>query len=446
MLHYLSQVVNSHNKTNQLSRFNQKSCKKVKKSPQKLEINIQEITTKKQQAIQPDDYTINLNNLDKNEKNIILKNTGGEVLNLNSIELSDMSGLFSLDKGDCNGKNELNADEKCTMKVKFTGETEGNFKAKIKIDSNDLRKSKTLLGINATAENKYIAALTTSSAKKPVLDPMKKLNFNIVENKQYVTIKNIGYEPLPLDQLRLKGENKKSFSIKSNCNSVLKIDEECEVEVNFDPKTSGAQLAYLQIATKGMVQPSSKVRLNGVSEPFNIEVSNFIVSKNIKLFLDDYFQSDDSFFARTSFQTQNNEKFESYLQENINEYAKANGLNIVSNPTKASKILNLYPVIKVASDTKSAKMNIKVAVNGTYEVKINNSQINGNDVTSTSTLQDQSITAIKSEKLITSAQPFEFAIEIDATSFQDEYDIYKKASQIISDKLYNILGLQSKKD
>ncbi len=389
-------------------------------------------------------HFIKLDNLNHSVADITLKNDGDKPLEISAINLEDKSHLFKLDKSKC--PVTLEGHQSCQMTISFHGEEEARLEALVTISSNDRRRRNTLVSIIADGQNKHSGVLDAKNETSNQISPMLKLHFSLIDKKRFVNISNNGKDTLTLGKMKIRGDNKESFSFTNNCKTVLKIGESCEVQVDFKPTATGDNLAYLHIPSNGKISPSERVRLTGYSEPYNLEITNFVVAKNIHHFLGDYFNTNDTYYFRTMFQTNSDPKLEAYIDAELSAYFKANNLKIATTPNKASKVINLYPSITITPNEDNTDMDVSFVVNASMLSKSstgggakasNNADINvtNHNFHVVPTLGEY----VEDENLV-------FTLGVHATSYEDEYAVYKKIADIMSARLFNIIGLKDNKE
>jgi hypothetical protein len=421
-------------------------AKKVhKKTPQELSIAIDFKEAILKKVIKPD-YEIILNNTTNSSADLILKNEGEMPLTINGIKLiTNQPSLFKLESK-C--PPVINGNEECKLNVQFLGNNIGRFDAKIAIDSDDSKKKIKDISISAEGVNKFSGAVSQIDSTTTKVERILKLNFNSANKLQYIKVENNGIETLSLGQPSIKGPDKNSFSIEKNsCGKTLKIKESCEITVGYQATKDGFSDATIDLPSNGDITPSKYIRLEGFSKPFNISLDKFVVSKNVKDFLNDYFSSKDEFYFRTIFQQKTDRAFESALDSEIKKYFLSNDYRLRSNPNSADKILTIYPSVEVIKDADENTITYNIVVNGfittksTYDknTKDGDKMILDNNSSSTE------FTSIAFNNLLVDKEAFEFGMTVHADSVGDEQDLAATVADMMTSKLFNVIGLVDSK-
>jgi hypothetical protein len=414
----------------------------AKKSPQQLVVDTVSKSSELKKREKSNDYILKLNNTTHSKGDLILGNNGGEPLEIKNIKISSKyATLFSLQNG-CSSV--LNPREKCTLNIDFLGNNAGDFDAMVEVTTNDPKREIANIAINAKAINRYSAAVKQIESETVKVDKVVTLNFNTANKTQYLEIKNNGFETLSLGQPAIKGADKASFSIaKNTCNAQLKVNDTCEVTINYEAKKDGISGAKLILPSNGDITPSDYVRLEGFSKPYNINIEKFVVSKNVKEFLNDYFTSSNKYAFRTIFQQKTDRGFEAAVDSEIKKYFKENDYNLVQDSSNADTIITLYPSVSIAKDSTGRNFSYNIVVNGHITSK---SKFTSTDkaVAEYKTSSTQ-FTSIGMNNLIVDKEDFEFAMVVNADSVSDEIDLGQTVADIMTSKVFNVIGLKDTK-
>jgi len=387
---------------------------------------------------------VELNNNDESSKIIQLINDGEKPLRISKIKTTSTTPkLFSMTVTDCN--KAIAPEAFCEIKVSFTGKKEGLFEQLITFNSNDENNLVSYVKVQVEAKNRLLASLEESN-KNNNMSPMKELSFNKLNTTKYIDIENIGTETLDIAGLKIQGANAKNFSAVSSCPKKLEVGQKCKITTTYNPALKkGMSTATLNVMTNGKISPSSKIVLNGSSEPFTLTVSSFIVSKNINEYMDDYFSSNNTYFLRTIYQTQIDKSLEKMIVAKLNSSLSNKSFKKVLTPSKAKKILSIYPNITFEEEQDSGKMKIKVGMHGFFATKVSYKKsklVEASKIALEQKTDHVNFTSIDSIKQFYDKEPFSFFLEIDVTGYEDKNDIHNKLSEIIAEKFTNVLGLQ----
>jgi hypothetical protein len=169
-------------------------------------------------------------------KTIKLTNAGKTTLSIKSIESKGKDAASFLVTNNCNSP--LKPADSCTITVKFTPNTAGNYAASISIadDAPDTPQSADLKGTGITAPT---PALKLNS-KSLVFAPQKT---NTEATKQ-ITLTNTENAPLTIKSVSIVGAE---FEKDDRCGTTLPAKLSCNINVTFKPKTTGKKTATLTI-------------------------------------------------------------------------------------------------------------------------------------------------------------------------------------------------------
>ena len=425
-----------------LAGCSQPQVKPTTEEPQHLVVNPSIVSTAQKKAAQ-DDYTIRLDNYTNSKANIILENRGDKTLKLDNISFKDATGLFKL-KNSC--PKELAAHKQCKLFVEFTGQNKGSYSAKIEITSNDPRKKVTRIALKADALDKYHGKVKKiESSKKKMQQPVK-LEFNALNTKQLVEIKNDGLDVLKLQPPKLIGPDSSSFSYNIKCPKILKIGESCEVTVNYDPKKKeGYSDALLFIPSNGTITPSDAIQLTGYSKPYSVTLKDFVVQKNIKNFLDDYFTSSKTYYFRTIYQGDVDRLLQRNIENEIKQYFQANGFRMATSADKADRIITLYPNITAQREEKTNDISYDITMAGFVTTKTKYTKDAGTKIGFDVNTNAAEFSVLSPKKLFSDKEQFIFGMNIQVDNASNDLEISQTVSDIIVSKLFNVLGLKDTK-
>ena len=422
--------------------------KKVLKKTQfpELYINAKNVKNTSTSRTNKNQSTLKFNNTKENTKVLILQNKGKAVLSIDSIVLTNnIAKAFDV-KHNCG--NELNASKTCKITLSFVSQSKGKYSANIIIKSDSHGKSVgkvkdiQLLG---TAIDRQFGVIQHPKTVANQQKPMIKLTFNDFSKTQYAEIKNNGLDPIPLSNYTLFGENKDAFKYEHNCPDILDVGKTCKITFNYQADKEGINLAYLRVNSTGILSPSNVIRLighsspkssNGTSSflPLRTMVTSFHVTENQKHFLEDISHVNQTYYYRVIYQAPMNSKFKEYYNEAITAHFEKSGYTLVKDPSKADKIINVYPSIilqKGGSET-TVKAQIEAIVltktNHTEDIIVTNTDVN-------TTIQSKASKAV--------VLPLKFEVELSITGYADQFSVYSEAAEKINDFTFNLLGLSN---
>lgn len=429
---------------------------------------------------------LKLDNLTKQSGDITIKNKGDKVLNIRSVSIQgNESGVLEFNN-DCEGKK-LRSGKMCKIDVtfnserkifetakviietditdeakpvgslmNFTNKTRGLFVVSTNVGENTIKYShkyqnknkfskedlvtnyNLVIGVQAKAmdlRQGFIEA--TQQEEKPV--SVASLNFSRLNSAQYIKFTNNGIKNISMDDVSINGDNAKYFAHLNKCPKSLEPGKSCRIDLTFKPKdSSGMKLAYLNIDTDGTIAPSDRVRLIGNSDPYDFKIVSLKVGKSVDSFLSDYFGVNNKVFFRTMFQTSAPAKVQEYLLESLTEYAQDRGLKVVSSATSADKVVNVYPFFKFETKGKSL-MNVSVGIKGSVNSKSMNTDVKYKNVEDINTTLLSKTTSINND--IMKSDDYDFFMNLSISNYADEYVVYKKITDEVTEKLFNITSI-----
>jgi len=430
----------------QLKQFTQpkKVDKKVEKKatkvlPANLRFSSESIKTDMEETkeVNPYDYTITMDNLEKSSAYIILYNRGQGVLNINELKFHDNSeNLFALES-EC-GKT-IKAFGSCKLKITFSGKHQGRYTSVLRVDSNSDGKYVGKVGkvhIIAEAKNRMTGIIAPVNFKEYIepKKPMVNLRFKKVNDAKYTSVKNNGIDDIELNGFELSGDAKDSFSLEHECPRVLKAGESCELKVVYTKKTAKLALAYLILDSDGVLFPSDTINLEGKPFPvaapkdapkeliaaakddMSIKITDLSVKTNEEVFLEDVSSVPSKYFFRVMYQNDVDPYFKDYYERLLKYYFEKNRFKITKDAGAANKILNIYPNVSISASEDGrmlVKSNIKVNI----------------------------VTKSTGDKKIASDK-LEFNMSIMASDYANKYVVYVVASSKLNLFMFNLLGIE----
>ena len=397
------------------------------------------------------EQTIQLNNTDHTNVDLVLINRGGKPLDLENITLKN-SNNFTLRGSDCNQKT-LKSHETCTINISFQSEESKIFTTDLEIKSNDRRREIARIKVIGHGKSKYFGSITVTNPEKTLDDSEEiKIKLDAVNNVQLLTITNDGLYPIILEQPKVSGLNKESFSLDSTCNDTLGVAKSCNITIKYDSeKHDSFSIAMLKIPSNGDITPSNKIRLIGYSKPYLLTISQFIVSQNIRNFMDNYFASQQTYYVRTIYQNDIDDILQETIEKTIDNYVIDNGYKLAKSPDQADKIILLYPRVEQANniaDKKRKDMHFSITLNGFLSTKANTKNLanfNDKNLSVESNTSDISFSAITTSNLYYSKEPFSFSLQVDVDHANDKYDVYESVAKIFVNKTFNLIGFAKRK-
>ena len=381
------------------------------------------------------DYSVWMNNTDKPSAMVTLKNLGNQRLDLMNIELEDPTDekLFTLSSL-C--EDSIAPNGECKLHLSFKGKSKGLYTSTITIISNSQGKIGEVgrIAIIAEAKNLLTAVISPTKLSKNIINDkqaMQKFMFQKQGETKYAKLENNGLSDISISGIKLIGT--KQFTYTSDCPSILKPTDKCELSFTYKKKSSKLALGYIVVKSDGEIFPSDTIRLRGkplaivadknapeilklaAKDDMSISLYDVNVTSNIETFLEDSSNVKSSFYFRTMYQDATDAKFKEFYEHIISYYFRKNGYTLARSARNADKIINIYPKIVIEKD-KDGSIHIK-------------SNIKGNIVT-------------KSSKSLDNSQNFEFNMSQTATGYSDDYFAYAGVGNNLTAFMFNLLGLE----
>lgn len=415
-------------------------------------------------------YTVTLDNEKNTQATITLGNSGDKPLIINSVKLKDKSGLLKM-SSTCD--QPLAGKEICQVKLDFKTQNAGEYVSYLEIISNDPKHKKSKISINMHAKSHFHAKVSSIKASGLNVQKPVKLTFNAGDRVHYVEIENDGIEKIKLNTPIKSGKDAKSFSYKTDCQTSLAVGEKCKVAITYDPtKKEGFSDANMILPSNAKITPSNAIRLEGYSKPFSLQITNFVVSKNISNFVEDYFKSNKTYYIRTIYQNNIGRFFEQGVREEIKKYFQVNNFKMVSSADKADKVITIYPSINVQKNDKTNDVQYTIVINGFATTKSKNIKISTNNKKIvkaftpnkdarfqfsalsinekvipeyTSPTSGLHFSALTLNDTVFSKEQFQFGVTVSVDNITDEKEVDLTIADIVVSKLFNVLGLQDTK-
>ena len=169
---------------------------------------------------------------------IKLVNTGGDILNIDSLTIS---GDFAKSTT-CNST--LDPDASCTITVTFSPTVAGDRTGSLVINSNSAYGN-IKLGLNGTGV--AVPVVSLSPASLSFTEP----NVATISSAQRMTLTNSGGAALNLSSITASGD----FAVTHNCGSGLGAAGFCNLSVTFAPKVAGNRIGAITIISNAPGSP-----------------------------------------------------------------------------------------------------------------------------------------------------------------------------------------------
>jgi hypothetical protein len=201
-------------------------------------------------------------------------NDGNAYLFIGSIAQNiTLSPIFSILDDHCSGQT-LIPSAKCSLTVRFSPDTSGEFIDSFDIPSNDSDESLVIINLDGTGMSMSIPVIQVTDSVAPVNDlhiPFGSVTNGLRSMPEFITISNTGTASLDLTAIELSGRNTNGFFLDFNMgerpcgNAISSINPggSCTFQVTFGPTENGRQLANIAISSNDPDDPQINVALSG---------------------------------------------------------------------------------------------------------------------------------------------------------------------------------------
>ena len=206
--------------------------------------------------------------------NVIVKNTGNEVLNIDPINSAGLSAPFSITSENCSNTTLVPVSSSCSINYSFLPTTQGSYTGTLPITYSGALPSTTSYSVTANISGKGVP-------QSPVLNvSVTSIQFgdtslNATSSEEILIIRNMGGDPLLLNSFAINGTDSNDYSITANTCISLLMDDTCTVNLSFSPIVAGVKTAILSVQSNG---GNIDIPLNGlatipeISVPSTLEI------------------------------------------------------------------------------------------------------------------------------------------------------------------------------
>jgi sugar lactone lactonase YvrE len=187
---------------------------------------------------------------------VLVTNTGNDVLNLDSIAVTEGdTGDFAVSATTCSMTEPLAPGRSCEIGVAFTPTATGSRTATLTLFDDAVAGSNSVL-LNGTGAKPAVARLAPEAL---VFAPQKAET----ASAKSVVLENTGGMPLGIHSFAFTGSGARDFAETHNCGVTLDPGAKCTIDVRFTPPAEGAHAATLEVETSA---GSAALRVSGTSE------------------------------------------------------------------------------------------------------------------------------------------------------------------------------------
>jgi hypothetical protein len=92
-------------------------------------------------------------------------------------------------------------------------------------------------------------------------------------------VRGKGKEPVRVASVDVTGGNEKSFSVTNGCRGTVKMEEDCRIDVKFEPTSAGDKVAEVRIVTGDNSVRTRKVTGTGMQAQYKVSTSSLQFGK-----------------------------------------------------------------------------------------------------------------------------------------------------------------------
>lgn len=187
--------------------------------------------------------------------NVVVTNTGNEVLNIDPINSANLSAEFTISNDGCSNAAldpiSITPTSSCSISYSFNPVTTGNFTATLPITYSGALPNTPSYSVTTHMSGEGVPqspVLDISNASIQFTDTL----INTASGEATITIRNKGGNPLSISSTVITGSDSGDFVISTNnCITPLLIDSTCVLGVSFNPIVAGVKNAVLSILSNG---------------------------------------------------------------------------------------------------------------------------------------------------------------------------------------------------
>jgi hypothetical protein len=189
---------------------------------------------------------------------VTLTNTGNATLTISGIALTGANPTSFLTSNTCGSS--VAAGANCNLNLRFDPKTTGSLTAALTITDNAANSPQNIAlsgtGGGATSPTVSLSATSVSFPNETV---------GSESTLQTVTLTNTGSVTLTITSIALTGTNPTSFLTSNTCGSSVAAGGTCNLNLRFDPKTTGSLSAALTLTDNATNSPQS-IALSGTGQ------------------------------------------------------------------------------------------------------------------------------------------------------------------------------------
>jgi hypothetical protein len=87
-------------------------------------------------------------------------------------------------------------------------------------------------------------------------------------------VRGKGREPVRIAKVEVQGGNEKAFTVTNHCQGTLRLDEDCRIDVVFEPESAGDKVAELRLVTGDGSVRTRRVSGSGVQAQYKVSTQS----------------------------------------------------------------------------------------------------------------------------------------------------------------------------
>ena len=163
-----------------------------------------------------------------------------------------------------------------------------------------------------------------------------------------ITLTNRGEKDLTIESIVAQSPNSGLFKMKNRCPHVLKEGKSCKVLIEYIGLEAGTFSQKYLVTSNDPKEPKLLLKAEAIAIK-KITVTDFSISDNVKVFLEDKSTTNRDYYARFIFQNSIDDVLKVVVKGELDKVLKVNAYKKNSSTFKSSKNITLYPNISVTS-------------------------------------------------------------------------------------------------
>ena len=278
---------------------------------------------------------------------------------------------------------------------------------------------------------------------------------NMQKRAGEISLTNRGEVDLMIENIVAQTPTSDLFKMKNKCPQILKEGETCKVYVEYVGQKAGTFMQTYLVTSNDPAQPKLLLKAEAIAIE-KMTVTDFSISNNVKVFLEDKSATNSDYYARFVFQNSVDKRLKTVVKSELDKVLEANAYKKNSSTFKSGKNITLYPNIEVKNSGEN-QYSIKVYMNGFISTKTSmktgeiyhdgNTFITDGFVESNISMKNKNtmITThnnFKNSDKAFGKEHFAFYLEIKAIDQKDKTKMYQDVAHILATTTVSVLGLE----